>query len=174
MKIGQYLFFATALSLFAVSCDKEEPTPEPIQLGDQMDGGTVIYIDASGEHGIIMASESSETLSWGCQGVDIPGTSPLIGKGQENTTLIVASCSENTMAKYCDNYEKDGFTDWYMPSKNEVALIYQYHLDNNLVWQGSASSTQVDANYAYGTDGGGTSGAAPKSMVYYTIPCRSF
>jgi hypothetical protein len=78
------------------------------------------------------------------------------------------------MAKYCDDYQKYGFTDWYMPSKNEVALIYQYHLDSNLVWQGSASSTQVYANYAYGSDGSGTSGSAPKSMAYYTIPCRSF
>ena len=175
MKVNQFFLCAISLSLMVMSCDKEPttPTPEPIKIGDKMEGGTVIYLDATGEHGIVMAPETSEVFVWGCEGVDIPGTSPLIGKGQANTTLIL-TCTESSMAKFCDDYESGGFSDWYMPSKNEVALLYEYHKANSILWQGSASSTQADATYAYGLDGNGTSGAAPKSMKYYTIPCRSF
>lgn len=173
MKINLTILFVLTLSLGVLSCSKETATDDSLSLGDKMDGGIVVYIDATGEHGIIMSPELTAVAPWGCTGTYISGTSPTVGSGQANTSLIL-SCGGNTMAKYCDDYVRDGFSDWYMPSKNEVELIYQYHKNKGLLWQGSASSTQMDTTNAYGLDGNGTSGWAPKSMSYYTIPCRSF
>ena len=72
-------------------------------------------------------------MAWGCSGTDIVGaTGTAIGTGPANTAAILAACSSRTNAAgVVDAYEKNGHTDWYLPSKDELnALCKWVHNDN--------------------------------------------
>lgn len=97
---------------------------------------------------------------------DIPGTytfaktgridtSSSIGSGKSNTEKIIAHDSKDTSnaAYVCSIYNEGGYTDWYLPSKEELELVYN-NLRNNdnlsIVKTGYWSSTQLNSSFAYG------------------------
>jgi hypothetical protein len=75
-----------------------------------------------------------------------------VGTGATNTAAIVASCGEaNTAARMADNLVLGGYDDWFLPSSDELALMY-----SNLYLQGLGgvgwgywSSSQVVADRAF-------------------------
>jgi len=113
-----------------------------LEIGALMHGGIVFYIDESGEHGLIAAladiTEGSnmggwgtvEGFEWGCSNqtvIGADGTS--IGTGYQNTLDIVAeNCQTQqggiTAAQAAFNYSSEGFTDWYLPSYDELLEMY--------------------------------------------------
>lgn len=123
-----------------------------VSVGDKVFGGIVFYVDSSGRHGLIAAEldQSSGGSEWGCYCTEIVGTDTSLGKGASNTLQIVQQCTQtnNFAARICDNLNLNGFTDWYLPSKNELAFMYlnlqQKGLGNFLTnvpyWSSSASS----------------------------------
>ena len=49
-----------------------------------------------------------------------------IGKGLENTTAIVVENGEgNYAARICYSLELHGYSDWFLPSKDELNLVYE-------------------------------------------------
>lgn len=98
-----------------------------LAIGDPHEGGIIFYLDGTGQHGLIAAESDQSTLAgaaWGCSGTSIT-TGTGIGSGQSNTTNILNGCSEEGIAaRLCDNYESGGFSDWYLPSNNELAEMY--------------------------------------------------
>jgi hypothetical protein len=55
------------------------------------------------------------------------GTLATQGTGAQNTAKIVAGCNEATnlvAAKIADAYSLYGFDDWYLPSIDELSLLY--------------------------------------------------
>jgi len=67
-------------------------------------------------------------LEWGRNGALMGGTEKGIGTGQSNTTKIVAwlnSYSEtDCAAQLCDALVYGGYSDWFLPSKDELNLMY--------------------------------------------------
>jgi len=67
-------------------------------------------------------------LEWGHYGTLMGGTEKGIGTGQSNTTKIVAwlnSFSEtDCAAQLCDALVYVGYSDWFLPSKDELNLMY--------------------------------------------------
>jgi len=124
--------------------------PSGIYLGQSYAGGRVFYIDGTREHGLICTSVSIGNFVWGCNGTDI-ATSIDFGSGETNTTAITAFCTEtNTAAKACDTLNLNGYSDWYLPSLNELNLVYNNigkHgvITNTNYW----SSSQCGPGYAY-------------------------
>ncbi|MES2646457.1 MAG: hypothetical protein V4717_06250 [Bacteroidota bacterium] len=112
-------------------------------------GGIVIYMDATGLHGIIAASEDqSATAIYGCLGLNITGAvNSAIGTGQANTNVIMAACgTPGLAASICDALVLNGKSDWYLPSRDELHLMFQYIQGPSRPVGTHISSTQNDAN----------------------------
>ena len=142
MKANRTLILNTLLIfILLVSCKKEEnnptPTPQPIPtiaIGDSYQGGKIAYIlqwydsgyDANVPHGLIAAPFDQGTAQWGCYGTlisDADGTA--IGTGALNTIDIMNGCSTaGIAARLCSDLSLNGYTDWYLPSKDELNQLY--------------------------------------------------
>lgn len=95
-------------------------------IGENINGGIVFYIDGSGQHGLVCTTSNQGTAEWGCAGTGIAGADgAAIGTGNQNTIDIVNGCSSSgTAAKICYELVRNGYDDWYLPSKNELDLMY--------------------------------------------------
>ena len=92
-------------------------------IGQNVGYGWVVYIDPLTGGGFIVSSDIASTNPWGCTGTSI-ATGTLLGTGQANTNLILATCATRPIAaSIADDYTGGGFTDWYLPSSGEMAKI---------------------------------------------------
>jgi len=99
-------------------------TSSSITIGSNYAGGIVFYLDSTGQHGLVCAPSNQGTLIWGCYGTDIVGTSTAFGTGQANTNLILSGCSTRPIAaSVCDDLLFNGYSDWYLPSRDEMLLM---------------------------------------------------
>jgi hypothetical protein len=114
-----------------------------ISVGDLYGGGMVIYVDGTGCHGLISALHDVQMPNYG-QSSQVPPqahittfrplytykndkTSTDILTGDINTTTIINNYSPSTVpyaAKVAREYNGGGYKDWYLPSRDELALIF--------------------------------------------------
>jgi len=153
MKTLTFLLFVVIVTM---SCCEKDPI-----IIDPEGGGTVVYFQSgdpgyvAGEtHGIVFADvDQSPGIVWGgyaFPGIDVPGTSTLIGTGQANTTLIVAAIGTQAYeyaAQLCDDLILEGYDDWYLPSLGELDYIFDGY------WYGihwsSSQTPHIDQAYSY-------------------------
>ena len=116
------------LHVFVSSCEKGRNDVDPLyEIGDIVNQGIVFYVDETGEHGLVVASEDLVGLyNWGCNLQNISGADGVaIGSGSQNTIDIVADCNEvNTAALASSNIVIQDYTDWYLPSKDELLKMF--------------------------------------------------
>ncbi len=111
----------TAYGAQEVFTTAEPPTP---YLGQHHAGGIVFYVDGTGLHGLVAAEEDQGWRTWGCPGTSVP-TGGALGTGATNTAAIVASCGEaNIAARIADDLLLNAYDDWFLPSRDEVSLMY--------------------------------------------------
>ena len=153
-------------------------TLAPYSIGETYGGGVIFYIDASGLHGLIRTPSdlgSTNVVIWGCRGTNIPGTSTSIGSGQANTTAIVNGCSTpGIAAKLCDDLVLNGFSDWFLPSKDEFNKLCQtLSIATSRYWW---TSSQVDINTSFiqGVDCFPTTSGQQKNLPEWVWPVRKF
>ena len=136
-----------------------------LQVGDLAEGGIVFYYDSIGGYGLVAALEDVEgTYEWGCYGIEVNGVNDqAIGLGYQNTlNLVNLECtSENgdlTAAEAAVNFESGGYSDWFLPSQDELAELYihlsqesinissyNFNFSDNWYW----SSSEVDDEWAH-------------------------
>jgi hypothetical protein len=95
-------------------------------LGKIYKGGEVFYVDATGEHGLVV----SGTLPWNEWGEDIETKATSTTDGYANTIKILdvyKNSKITSAAKLANDLRDGGFTDWYLPSKNEMQTLYDYY-----------------------------------------------
>lgn len=100
-----------------------------IQIGCYYAGGVVFYVDGSGEHGLVCdVNDLPGTYWWGCRGYTISGADgTAIGTGAQNTIDIVSGCADPSFAaKACSELSLNSYDDWFLPSSDELMLMYTY------------------------------------------------
>jgi hypothetical protein len=126
------------------------------KIGDTGPAGGIIFYDKghyAKEHAgdpaawryLEMAPAETEFAApWGGYNVNIGGTSTAIGSGRGNTEIILEQLlslgETGCAAQLCDKLAYRGFTDWFLPSKDELDLIYKNLRQKNLVRFGAKKS----------------------------------
>ncbi|MFM7747686.1 MAG: DUF1566 domain-containing protein, partial [Bacteroidota bacterium] len=149
-------------------------------IGSAYAGGIILDLDNSGESGIICAAADVGLYPWGCSGTLIPGTSTTLGSGSANTDSIVLSCATRPIAaSVCSGLVANEYTDWYLPSRDEMQLIYnRLHLQgrggfgSGWYWTSSQSGSSTAWALNFGT--GALSGSASKGLSGMVRPVRTF
>tara|TARA_B110000503_G_scaffold103527_1_gene154550 strand:+ start:1054 stop:1602 length:549 start_codon:yes stop_codon:yes gene_type:complete len=107
-----------------------------ISIGQTHQGGIILHLFQDGDigyvegeiHGLIAApSDQSKSTIWGWNDTEISTADGIIiGTGAQNTLDIIAGCSEAEIAAALfDRLELAGYDDWFLPSKNELNLMYR-------------------------------------------------
>lgn len=139
------------------------------------------YLEAAPDlNGYFVAwSNVSDTL--------IGTTSEAIGTGLENTEAIISQVGYTYgAAQLASDYERSGYTDWFLPSSGELLALYEvkssigYYTTYNTYWSSSEYS-ETQALIAVFGEGGGTPGTAipelknpPEPIQPVVIPVRRF
>jgi hypothetical protein len=162
-----YTFTVTATNAIGTSAasaasNSVTPVESVLAIGGTYQGGIIFYLDGSGG-GLIAAPSDQSSAEWGCYGQFIgingtPGTSSAVGTGAANTTATVSGCSVSyaTAAKICADLTLGGYDDWFLPSLEELSLMY-YNIGlgsslgniGNFAWAYYWSSTQYNSNGAW-------------------------
>jgi len=147
-------------------------TTTSLTIGLNYAGGILFYIDSTSKHGLVCAPSDQGSFQWGCNGTNI-STSTAFGTGMANTLAIVNGCSQRPIAaSVCNDLVLNGYDDWYLPSRDELSLMYQNlgtlnlgNFSNTNYW----SSSQFNSDYAWGVNFGlgnvGTNGKSSGSQV---------
>ena len=101
-------------------------------------GGFIFYInpnnEADGWHYLeaapsdIPGDANDYQIKWfsGDKGIETGATATTIGTGKSNTEKIVSIQGEGSYAaKLCDDLTLNGFSNWFLPSKDELDLMYK-------------------------------------------------
>jgi len=162
-----------SVTRFPVNAIKETFSP-----GDTYGGGIIGYLDATGCNGLIAAPfDQSTSAEWGCLGTLIGGTSWLIGSGQANTAIITGACVTSSIAaKLSESLVLNGYSDWYLPSIDELEHLY-YNMTaiglNAGSYYWSSSEDSADRAYLWRTDVGYKSNRA-KNQLHRVRAVRTF
>lgn len=132
-------------------------------IGELFGGGIVFHLfkDPNGvEHGLILALQNQGWLPWGLHQTDVQNAESSWNGFSNSQAILATPGSQNSVAAICDNYSGGGFTDWYLPSVNELGLVWNNLYTINRVLQqvqGSHligetwywSSTEVNSTIAW-------------------------
>ena len=110
------------------------PISSPVTVGDSYGGGIVAYILQPGDphyssrvqHGLIASSANLSTATQWTSG-EIPfsgATAVALGTGNQNTIDIVAGdATAGLAARLCYDLVEGGYSDWYLPSRDELSKL---------------------------------------------------
>lgn len=134
-------------------------------IGSSLGGGVVAYVYQNGDPGytstnipvLIAGNDVLGLTRWyNGSGISTGATSATLGSGFANTNTIITSQGVSMggytyAAALARNYTSGGFTDWYLPSQNELNQLYLNRVAiggftnaYNYFW----ASTEVDASNA--------------------------
>ena len=168
-----------------------------IAIGNSYGGGILAYIlqpndpgyDANMAHGLIAATSDQGTAQWGCYGTTIAGADGLaIGTGNQNTIDIMSGCATaNIAARKCGDLDLNAYTDWYLPSIDELTKLY-FNIGqgapapntniggftNSYYWSSTESGSNGAWGFAFNYGNAGNATNINKSNTFYVRAVRAF
>jgi len=104
------------------------------KIGDAGPAGGIVFYDKGHKtegwrYLEVSPIEAEFTAPWGLYGVAVEGTGTGIGEGKNNTDFLVSMTDSEGKANAgyrCNQLEINGYKDWFLPSKDELDLIYRY------------------------------------------------
>ena len=166
-------------------------TSPAYQIGDTGPAGGKIFItpstvgNSTGKYFEISPLAATARRTWSTVNntttlVTALGTA--IGTGYTNSVAIAAvsgNLAASCAASYARAYSYGGYSDWFLPSKDEIAEVYT---NRGIIggWESTVDYhwSSTDANggntaWGYNLNNGGV-GATTKNLDYYARPVRSF
>jgi len=155
-------------------------------------GGIVFYVSEDGMHGLEAApvdqmiprgpGTESAGAEWGCYLTLVPGADgTAVGAGEQNTADILAGCMDTPIAAdIAAGYMLNGFSDWFLPSKDELRELFlnRDFVGGFSIGNGYWSSSEVDGDNAWvlfpHSYGGSSSYNAGKYSRYGVRAVRAF
>lgn len=114
-------------------------------IGEFFGGGIIFYLEPDGEHGLIASlSDIIDNVTWSLNSDSTEAISTF--NGATNTEKIVSEQGEgNYAAFYCDTLTTGSYSDWYLPSADELFLLFKvtYVINKNLSNDGNEDSTPM-------------------------------
>jgi len=156
-----YHFRAKAVNSLGTAYGNDMVFTAKFGPGEAYGGGFIIYLDDSGEHGLIAAEiDQSAGIIWdnGTNCLKTNVTAIKMGSGQANTTRLVSIMgSGNYPAKICDELVLNGFSDWFLPSLQEFDCIWKslsasdgkYNLNGHFYWTSSEEIVSESTKSCY-------------------------
>jgi len=102
------------------------------------------------------ASGEAVNVVWGPTGVTTGNTSVI--SGPTNSASLAALGTSYAAATFCEGLSIGGYTDWYLPAKNELEVMYYFlkpTTNGNVTYSGSnanaVSPEPVSTNYTNGS-----------------------
>ncbi|MBK7172309.1 MAG: DUF1566 domain-containing protein [Bacteroidales bacterium] len=100
-----------------------------LSIGDTYEGGIIFYLRGTypDQFGLVCAQyDQGAGVPWYSKSYIYYGTTNTgIGSGQTNTRSLVDRLGNDYYAaKYCDDLVLNGFDDWFLPSRDELGLMY--------------------------------------------------
>jgi len=157
--------------------------PVELHLGDYYKGGIIFYLDETEQHGLIAAETDlvysfQDKFDWG-------STTQLIGAdseddGRNNTEIMMQYSSGTSAGAPFKNLVIKGYSDWYIPAKNQLILLktnanylqgWHTNSDEAKYW----SSTELSLDKAYALNMVALMGTTvTKHYAYRIRPIREF
>ena len=149
-------------------------------------GGYIFYDKGNNSNGwryLEAAPNDIGDFPWGCFGTFTNLTADSIGSGENNTAAIAQACGPNNATQQCLNYTYNGYSDWFLPSIDELIMMFNnlwangignFDAANGQYWSSSDSFSQgakivsiagaIPPDFFVGDDN--------KGFSDYVIPCR--
>lgn len=134
-------------------------------IGDTGPGGGIVFIISNGGlNGMEAApTDQSTDTQWGCSTIVTGATGTAIGDGATNTQAILGfPCgTASSAALIASMYAGGGFSDWFLPSRDELNTMYTQLRVNSLgsfandgYWASSERPEVIvpPVGFAHGTD----------------------
>lgn len=147
------------------------PQVRKYQVGDFAQGGVVFWVDETGQHGLACAIEDQDegnATSWDNRQISLKAHGDGIYAGEMNTILIITGQENNYnefAAGICANlivtHKNQIYGDWYLPSKEELLIMYEQKLIINQTSVSNEGKEMNSLNYWSSTErisGGGVWG----------------
>lgn len=178
---------AVFVVLFAVSAAAFGQATSIAKIGERGPAGGIVFYDkgsASAGWRYLEAAPITQTdrngIQWLSDSFVEVKTSTAVGMGKANTEAIIAAQGNgNYAATLCKNLKIKGFSDWFLPSKDELNLMYTNLKKKGLVSFGEgvfwSSSQSYDNYYAWVQYfSKGTQEYNAKDSRYGVWACRAF
>ena len=151
------ILLLSGLSMFTVSALSLAATP---QIGDSYGGGVVLYVDGTGQHGLIAAKADLMFDVASNRVVDTNSHDNLTQKLYDNSVTDKEKFRKKTsyfvtwyFANVAANTFVGGYSDWFLPNKEQLHQIYLHRtalpgIEDTYYW----SSSESGASKAWAQD----------------------